>query len=305
MTTPRLPTDLDTEPGADSDTRTGSVPVEGGQLWYETAGTGPVVVLAHPGITDARIWDELFEPLASEHTVIRFDARGHGRSTSIAGDFRPHDDLATLLTRLGVAPAVIVGNSLGARNAVDLALERPDLVTGLVLIGPGLSGYEFADPFTLRWQCEVAAAARTAMQTSDPAPLVETILRGELDGPHRTADQVDPALRRRLAEIVTTTVMTHYTNHGKMLEVGARDRLQELSMPVLAIAGTVDLQDCLDVVDLIADRVPNARRLLVEGVGHLVQNERPEWLLARLQEFLLAVQGRGADGHPNSHPRPN
>ncbi|HEX2809468.1 MAG TPA: alpha/beta hydrolase, partial [Kineosporiaceae bacterium] len=131
------------------------------------------------------------------------------------------------------------------------------------------------------------------------------ILRGELDGPHRTADQVDPALRRRLAEIVTTTVMTHYTNHGKMLEVGARDRLQELSMPVLAIAGTVDLQDCLDVVGLIADRVPNARRLLVEGVGHLVQNERPEWLLARLQEFLLAVQGRGADGHPNSHPRPN
>src|SRR5918912_3351396 len=93
-------------------------------LFYEVAGAGPPVVLMHAGGTDATIWDAHVAPLAERFTVLRFDARGHGRSPGGAEPFSRVDDLFAVMDAAGVARAALVGVSQGARVALEAALAR-------------------------------------------------------------------------------------------------------------------------------------------------------------------------------------
>ena len=82
---------------ADIETRSGFVEVEGGRLYYESAGSGAAVVLVHGNAGDRRHWDAQFRALAAGHRVVRYDVRGFGKS-SLPEEGRPysdHEDLAT------------------------------------------------------------------------------------------------------------------------------------------------------------------------------------------------------------------
>jgi pimeloyl-ACP methyl ester carboxylesterase len=121
-------------------------PVEAGRLAYEVRGEGPPVVLLHGGMLDMHMWDAETALLERSHRVIRFDARGHGLSSTRDGDHRPAQDVRDLLDRLGVERAPLVGLSLGARVAADRAVTDPERVTALLLASPGISGMMFDDP---------------------------------------------------------------------------------------------------------------------------------------------------------------
>ncbi|WP_406084750.1 alpha/beta hydrolase [Micromonospora zamorensis] len=92
------------------------------------------------GEGDSRIWDPVWERLAGQHRLIRYEVRGFGRSAPPSGPFSRLDDLRRVLDRLGVGPALFVGCSMGGGTALDLALAEPDRVRGMVLACPGISG---------------------------------------------------------------------------------------------------------------------------------------------------------------------
>ena len=103
--------------GADIQTRL--VEVNGTQLYYEIAGTGPAVVLLHPGNLDRRIWDEQFQLFAERYRVIRYDVRGHGKSAQPTRPYSDTEDLFQLLQLLQIKKASLVGLSLGGRISID------------------------------------------------------------------------------------------------------------------------------------------------------------------------------------------
>lgn len=114
------------------------------ELYYEVRGTGPSVLLIHGGGGDAGTVTGLAEILASDFTAVAYDRRGLSRSQ------RPPDwkqtsveehaeDAAQLLKVLEVAPAAVVGISLGAVIALELLLRDPDLVRCASLLDPGPS----------------------------------------------------------------------------------------------------------------------------------------------------------------------
>src|SRR5580658_2205877 len=110
-----------------------------GRISYDVAGAGPLVVLV-PGMGDLRSSYRYLAPVlvAAGYRVASTDLRGHGGSdTSFAsyGDVDTAGDVSALIEELG-GPAVIVGNSMGAGAAVLVAAEHPELVSGLVLVGP-------------------------------------------------------------------------------------------------------------------------------------------------------------------------
>ncbi len=110
-----------------------------GRIAYDVAGTGPLVVLI-PGMGDLRATYRFLAPVlrGAGYRVAATDLRGHGESDAsfaIYGDTETAGDVLALVEELG-GPAVIVGNSMGAGVAVIVAAERPDLVNGLVLVGP-------------------------------------------------------------------------------------------------------------------------------------------------------------------------
>ena len=81
---------------------TGRAPVPGGELDYDVRGSGRPVVLLNSGGTDRHLWDAETDALAADHLVVRYDARGHGRSTSPTADWSFHEDLRAVLAHLGI-----------------------------------------------------------------------------------------------------------------------------------------------------------------------------------------------------------
>ena len=97
--------------------------------------------MLHGGFLDRRSWDPQVEVLARAHRVVRYDARYHGQSTSVPGEYTSFDDLLSVLDGLSIDRAIIMGLSLGGGTAIDFAIAYPDRVAALILVAPGASGY--------------------------------------------------------------------------------------------------------------------------------------------------------------------
>jgi 3-oxoadipate enol-lactonase len=90
------------------------IAVEGGEVWADdSGGDGPPVVLLHPGVGDSRIWDPVRPGLTASYRVIRYDARGFGRSPAPTVKFSLFADLITVLDGYGLDRTAIVGCSQG------------------------------------------------------------------------------------------------------------------------------------------------------------------------------------------------
>src|SRR5437764_9093156 len=105
-------------PGLDKQV-SGYLDVGGSRIYYETRGSGPAIILLHDGLLHAVTWDDVWEPLATRHQVIRYDRRGYGRSDLPIRSYSSAEDLRKLLTHLKVQHAVIVGSSSGGTLAID------------------------------------------------------------------------------------------------------------------------------------------------------------------------------------------
>src|ERR1700745_2123032 len=122
------------------------IAVSGGEGWAEDRGSdGPPVVLLHPGVGDSRIWEPVLPALTASYRVIRYDARGFGRSPAPTVKFSLLADLITVLDYYGLDRAAMVGCSQGGGSALGLALEQPARVTALVLLCPGVPGYPWPE----------------------------------------------------------------------------------------------------------------------------------------------------------------
>lgn len=256
----------------------GRITVDNGEIHYEIAGSGSPVVLLHLGSLSSAIWDREFELLAAGHTVVRYDARNHGQSSTATEPYSNHDDLRRLLDGLGIDRASLVGQSLGSRTSVDFALTWPDRVDRLVLGSPGVSGMSFQDPFILN-QLGLMRAA------TDGAGVVGALLRMWVDGPHRTPEQLDPELRAFCARITAETV-TRHGNGWRLppIEATAIDRLAELAAPITVVLGDLDSSDIAEVARRIVGEAKNAELVTVPNAGHAVNLEQPD----RFGEILLA-----------------
>ena len=264
----------------------GFAAVNGTRLYREVTGAGHPLVLLHAGIADARMWDEQVAAFAERYTVIRYDARGFGRSDPAVGRFSPRADLAELLSELGAGRAHLVGLSMGGRIALDVAIERPELVSALVVAGSRPSGHpasaELRDAF---------AAVDAAFEAGDVDGAVELELRMWVDGPRRTPDQVDPTVRERLREMDAALFAAPDEGEPEALDPPAVDRLGEVRAPTLVIVGDQDLPDVLAGADLLASGIPGARKVVVPDAAHMVNMERPEAFNRLVLEFLAGVDG--------------
>ncbi len=131
--------------------------INGVTIHYEDTGDGPALVMLHAGIADLRMWDAQVPAFSQTHRVIRYDLRGFGRTAKPTSAFSHRDDLAGLLRQRGIGSAVVVGASFGGRVAIEFALEYPDMVEALVLVGSALGGYPFSKELDV-FEAEIEAA---------------------------------------------------------------------------------------------------------------------------------------------------
>jgi pimeloyl-ACP methyl ester carboxylesterase len=257
--------------------RSGSVPVAGGELYYERAGEGFPVVLVHGALWDRRIWEPQVEALAGQHDVIRYDQRGHGRSAPPAGRYSEVGDLVALLERLGVARCAVVGCSTGAQIAIDFAIAYPDLADAIVPVAPLVSGHAWSD----RGIEVLAAEIRSAVDAGDPAQAMEMELA--VWAPLATDADADALIRDVAFDNVGV-----YAIDGSLADPSppAVDRLGGIQAATLVVVGDHDVEEVHRMSDLIAERVPGAQKRVIAGADQPVNVRRPDKFNKLVLDFL-------------------
>ncbi|MFI7021357.1 alpha/beta fold hydrolase [Micromonospora sp. NPDC049900] len=264
------------------------IEVNGARLAYDETGSGSPVVLLHAGIADRRMWHAQLDALAVRHRVIAVDLRGYGESELPDTAFAHHDDVAGLLDALNLPRAALVGCSFGGAVAIDTALAYPTRVSALGLLGTAVSGHEWSEQTNDLWESLVGE-----VDPEDFAATAAGEVRFWVVGPERDPADVDPHLvafatamdeRALAAELALSAVDI------AELDPPATGRLDELTMPVLVMAGAADVPDIRHLADRIAAEAPQAVRLPdVPYAAHLLPLERPAPVNAALLDFLPAV----------------
>ncbi len=263
----------------------GDALVPGASLHYELAGepagSSSAVVLLHGGETDRRLWDDQFLPFAQRHRVLRFDARGRGRSSGVSTPYRAHDDLTALLDALGLDRVHLVGLSLGSRVAVDFALAHPERVASLVLVSPSISGWNW-NPAELGWMVPLFQAALEGR----PERATELWLGSAYLAPA----MADADVAERLRKIALDNAHIWSTTDREVEPwPSARRRLDELSGPLLIIVGEHDVPDTRRIAEALQAEAGDVRRTDWPGVGHLPNMERPDAFNDLVLQFLAKV----------------
>ena len=258
----------------------------GGRIAYDVAGEGPLVVLV-PGMGDLRSVYRFLAPALVEagYRVASMDLRGHGDSDAT---FDAYDDVAlggdlvALVGHLG-APAVLVGNSMGAGGATWAAAEAPESVAGLVLMGPFVR------------DVPVGTAAKVMLRLALLRPWGRAALKAyyrKLYPGRRPADLTEH-ITRIGASLKPPEKWRAFSATTRTSHAPVEARLAEVNAPALVVMGEKDpdFPNPASEARFIAERL-NGETVMVPDAGHYPQAEYPEVVTPATIEFLARVAPR-------------
>ena len=261
--------------------------VPGATIYYETAGRAdkPALLLVHSGIATLRMWDPQIDALAAEHFVIRYDTRGFGRTRASAAAFSDRADALAILDRLRVQAATVVGCSRGGGIAIDLALEFPDRVRGLVVISGGPSGFPESEQTPLERQLFQAVREAEAAEEWELLSRLEAELWAI--GPRRTASELDPAFVKTAYALSAENVQhAEEMLEPVPLQPPAYGRLGDIRVPTLLVVGDEDISGVLDQFEYLRDHIRAAESTVMMNTAHLPSVERPVEFESLLIDWL-------------------
>lgn len=270
----------------------GFIEVEGGNLFYQRAGAGEAIILVHDGMIHHEVWDGQFGVFAKDHTVVRYDRRGYGRSPQPQEPYDNVEDLAAVYAQLGIQRATLMGMSAGGGLCVDFALKYPEKVEALVLVGAVISGYGFTDHFYTR------GGRLTAADYADNARMWDYFINRD---PYEVAPQ-STAARERIRQLMAANPQNTDRAKNRLARQPVRPALGslgEITVPTIIVVGEHDIPDVHAHAGVIEAGVPGSQRVVMSGAGHLVPLEIPDrfneqvLFLLKQASFIRLIQSEG------------
>jgi 2-succinyl-6-hydroxy-2,4-cyclohexadiene-1-carboxylate synthase len=236
------------------------------------------VALVHGFTQTSASWGPVAERLARWFEVVPVDLPGHGGSGAVRVGFA---EAAGLVGKAG-GPAAYLGYSLGGRLCLRLALDRPDLVRALVLIG-GSPGIADAGGRAERRAADERLARR--IERDGVAAFLDDWLAGPL---FATLPEEAAGREERLAN-TAEGLASALRRLGTGAQEPLWDRLGQLRPPALLVAGERDPKFARIAMEMAAAIGPAAQVALVPGAGHAAHLERPAATAALIEEFLARL----------------
>jgi pimeloyl-ACP methyl ester carboxylesterase len=265
-----------------------TVPTSAGPVAYDSRGTGDPIVLLPSGGHDRHDYDELRGMLPDRFRTISIDWPGHGESpagTTPAAELPLAQRVEEILDALTPGGAVLVGNSIGGNVAARLAIRRPDLVKGLVIIDGG--GFEGAGGSGRAGRAFVALMSRPWF-----ARLIYPLFSRAYVRPRTAADR-----RARAGAIAITrtaaglTAVTEMWHSFTLPEHDLRAQAGRITAPTVVVWGRHDPVLPLSAAKTAEELIPGARLAVIES-GHLPHTTDPAAVAAE----LIAVANAAFDG---------
>lgn len=247
------------------------------RIWHDLHGDAgaPMLVLPCSLGTSRELWDPT--PYAQRFRVLRYEHRGHGESTTPPGPYTMEElagDALALLDALDVERASWIGLSLGGMVAMWIAASAPERIERLVLACtsarvPAPQAYAERAGIVRDQGVEPVADAVVARWFTSAAP---------------------DALRARFRSILVATPAEGYAGCCEALaRWDFRERLAEVAVPTLVLAGADDEAIPATDTDLLVESIPAARGTVLDGAAHLANLEQPEAFAAAALAHLEAA----------------
>lgn len=248
-------------------------------LHFEVRGSGDPLVLVHGFTQTGRAWGPAGAALAGRYRVIAVDAPGHGRSAAVSADLPGGADLMAATAGAVTGLAAWLGYSMGGRYALHVALRHPDRVRRLVLVS-ATAGIDDERERAERRRSDRELAARLERDGLEP------FLRWWLAQPlFATLPPEAAGLENRLEGSVTG-LASSLRLAGTGTQQPLWDRLAELEMPVLVVAGARD-RKYVGLAERLAGSIgPNASLAVIPAAGHACHLEQPDAFVDAVTSWL-------------------
>lgn len=253
-------------------TTTHKVSVKGASLHVTDQGRGPALVFAHCLGLDHHVWDGVADRLP-DHRIVRYDARGHGRSDAPDGPY----SMGTLITdaeavcdALDLRDVVFIGLSVGGLVAQGLAIKRLDIVRAMVLVASAAKHGQ-PDP----WHARAKTVRTGGMTAIIPDMLARWNARDDSAMLNEQLSHANPEGFAATCEAIAGT--DFYTPTSG------------LRLPTLGLCGDHDKATPPDLVRETTDLIPGSTFHLIRGAGHIAPLTHPEQVATRLSDFLQAI----------------
>jgi len=265
--------------------------VDGVKLHYHEAGSGPVLVLLHGGGPGASAWSNFKQnlaPLAERYRVLLVDQPGYGRSSKVIPEAEARSHMAArllvgLFDQLGIERAHLVGNSFGGRTALNIALQWPERVDRLVLMGPagGSLNIFFPEP--------TEGMKHLHNFFSEPGPskdrmraLISTFVYDQ----SLVNDGLVEERYQAAVEPETREFYEHFLSKPDSREPQIWREIDKIQHKTLLVWGRDDRTNPFEGGLFMLKRMPNARLHVFPKCGHWVQMEQCDEFNALLDNFL-------------------
>ena len=260
-------------------------------LHYVAKGNGPPVVFIHGGGRDLRYWDKQLAAFAQRHHVVAYSRRyaPPNENAEIVSDYNATvdaADLVALIRRLDLAPAHLVGASIGGVAALFLTVRHPELVRSLVL----------AEPPVLRWALDLPGGAAlfdrflsdafkpagAAFRAGEPERAMGMLTDAFLGA--GTFARFPEALQRRVMRAARDWA-AQTTSSAPFPEL-AREAVRAIETPALLLSGarTIPLHALVD--EELERLLPNCERVVVPDGSHDLWADQPELCREATLRFL-------------------
>jgi 3-oxoadipate enol-lactonase len=259
--------------------------IAGGDIAYETRGSGPALLLLHAFPLGLAMWDPQVGALAPSHQVIRFDARGFGgspRGDGLLTMERIADDAVGLLDQLGVSRAVVCGLSMGGYAAFAIVRRHADRLKALVLADTRAGADTDA-------QRSARAAQADKARKEGSAPIADVVLP-KLVG--RTTHERRPDLVARLKDMIAANPPRGIADAlaGLAARADSTPTLREIRVPTLVVCGAEDVLTPPAESEALVRGIAGSGLEVIPEAGHLSSLENPESFNAALRKFLTGLR---------------
>jgi 3-oxoadipate enol-lactonase len=246
---------------------------------YVSKGEGPPVVFVHGLGGSLHLWYAVMESLLLHHHVVALDLRGSGRSE--AGRAMPTitgwaQDMAALIAALELPAVTLVGHSLGTLIVQQVALDYPDIVDNLVLVG-GISWFEPPAKEQYLKRAEL-------VESEGLDALVDDWLPGAIAPRNRATN---PQLVGLLRDLFLRNDPQGYAKACRAMANASSIRREDIGQPTLLLVGDHDRSTPIAMAEELQREIPVSHVRVIPNAAHWVPLEQPDELAAAILEFLI------------------
>jgi len=258
------------------------VGANGIEINYVIEGDGPWLTMSHSLASNLTMWDEQARVLSKKFKVLRFDTRGHGKSSAPPGPYTLDQlaaDLHALFAALHIEHTHWVGLSMGGMIGETFALKYPGVFESMVLADSTSRRPPGAEKM---WGDRIRLAQEKGMEA-----LVESTLERWFTEPYRKTHK---DVMARIGEHIRSTPVAGFAGCSQAIaQIDLMDRLKEIKIPVLIMVGEEDHGTPPAMARLIHENLPGSELLIIPSAAHFSSVEQPEIFNNAMLAFLDKV----------------